>query len=253
MSSLTHEVTSEVAYDLMHDHLDTILALLEGPLPRDEVARRVGSDKVLDRMVRYGLITANNNQLHAVSTVYHKLRQESMMSFLEHYILPSMTAGVDGGEFSNGAGFSNVGTRYLKLSPTGARALRGGRVQDLFNRLIAVSDQPSDGVLYRLTVMVVGTTHVESEELEDGEQALRHLKGASIQRATESERDLAVLSQYVFLADNRRFAAALEAVDDFLKSFESERASSPEEASYHLTVASHWRCTTPAASNESTQ
>lgn len=245
MSSLTHEVTSEVAYDLMHDHLDTILALLEGPLPRQEVAQRLGSDKVLDRMVRYGLVEANGNELHAVSTVYHKLRQESMTSFLEHYVLPSMTAGI------NDDGFANVGTRYLNLGPDAARALRDGRVQDLFNRLIAVSDQPSEGVLSRLTVMVVGTTHVDPEVLDDDEQALRHLKQASIQRATKEERDLAVLSQYVFLADNRRFAASLEAVDDFLNSFDSEHASSPEEASYHLTVASHWRCATPAASNES--
>ena len=42
------EVKSEVAYDLMHEHLDTILALLDRPLSRDEVLARVGSPTTLD-------------------------------------------------------------------------------------------------------------------------------------------------------------------------------------------------------------
>jgi hypothetical protein len=242
MNALTFDVKSEVAYDLMHDHLDTILALLESPLPRAEVIGRVGSEAVLDRMLRYGLLTSEGDALRAVADVYHQLRQEGMMSFLEHYVLPSLTAGVDGN------GFASIETRHLNLDANAARALRETNVQELFNRLTVVSEEPAIGALARMTVMVIGTSNVLPEQLDDGDQALHHLKQAAKQRSTENERDLAVLSQYVFLADNKRYTAALGAVDEFLAQFESKRAGSVE-ATYHLTVATHWRSATPAATD----
>ena len=162
------------------------------------------------------------------------------MTFLEHYVLPSLTAGVDGN------GFASIETRHLNLDAGAARTLRHDRVQELFNRLTAVSEQPAEGALARMTVMVIGTSNVQPEPNDDGDQALYHLKEAAIQRATDDEKDLAVLSQYVFLADNKRYVAALETVNEFLAQFENERAGSVE-ATYHLTVASHWRSATPAA------
>jgi hypothetical protein len=246
MSALTFDVKSEVAYDLMHDHLDTILALLESPLPRAEVIGRVGSEAVLERMLRTGLLTNEGEALRAVADVYHQLRQEGMMSFLEHYVLPSLTAGVDGN------GFASIETRHLNLDVAGARNLRHDRVQALFNRLTAVSEQPASGALARMTVMVIGTSNVQPEPLDNGDQALHHLKEAATQRATDDEKDLAVLSQYVFLADNKRYVAALNTVNAFLAQFDNERAGSVE-ATYHLTVATHWQSATPAATTSREQ
>jgi hypothetical protein len=246
MSALTFDVQSEVAYDLMHDHLDTILTLLESPLPRTEVIGRVGSEAVLDRMVRFGLLTERGEALGAVADVYHQLRQEGMMSFLEHYVLPSLTAGVDGN------GFAAIETRHLSLDASAARALRAGRVQSLFDHLTRVSEQPADGPLARMTILVIGTSRVLPDPVDNGDQALCHLKEAAMQRATDGERDLAVLSQYVCLADNQRYVSALGAVDGFLAQFDHERAGSVE-ATYHLTVASHWRSATPAVGTDREQ
>ena len=234
----TFDVTSEVAYDLMHDHLDTILALLESPLPRAEVIGRVGSATVLERMVDHGLLTREGDALRAAADVYHQLRQEGMMSFLEHYVLPSLTAGV------HGSGFAAVETRYLDLTAGAARALRRGPVQALFDRLTEVSEAPARGALARMTVIVVGTSNVVAGEVDPGDQALLHLEQAALQRATDRDRDLALLSQYVFLADNRRYLAALEAVSPLWAELDRHRAGSVD-ATYHLTVASHWRCATP--------
>jgi hypothetical protein len=243
MSIATHQVTSEVAYDLMHDHLDTILALLEGPLPRHEVQERVGSAVTVDRMLRYGLLEACGADLRAVATVYQQLRQEGMMTFLEHYVLPSLTA-------ADGHGMAGLETRYLTLSPAAVRAVRDGRVQELFDALTRVSEQPAAGQLARMTVLVIGTSSVLRDELDADEQALQHLRAAAMQRATEAEKDAAVLSQFVFLADVERFRAALGAIDDFLRAFDDERASSNVEATYHLTVASHWRVGPPAGNGQ---
>ena len=206
------EIDGEVAHDLVHDHLDTILALLDRPLARDEVLARVGSKQALDRLVRYGLIAEQGTDLRAKASVYHELRQEGMMSFLEHYVLPGLTRKDSGNDVSS------LCTRYLTIDDATARRMRTGRVQNLFNELTAVSDEPTDSVKTRLTVMVIGTSRVVREELDDESQALCHLHEAAIQRATPAEKDLAVLSQYVFLADKSRFATASAVVHEFVQS-----------------------------------
>ncbi len=242
MTLATHQVTSEIAYDLMHEHLDTILALLQGPLPEAQVVEQLGSRRTLERLVRHGLVTGDGGELRAVASVYHQMRQEGMLSFLEHYVLPDLTAGIDGD------GLAEVQTCYLRLTPAAMTALRGGRVQRLFDALTRISDQPARGALARATTMVFGTSRVSAEPLEPGEQALTHLRHAASQRATPAERDLAVLSQYVFLADHDRLLLARSAIADFVASFASESASSNQEANYHLTVASHWRLRVAAES-----
>ena len=239
------EITSEVAYDLFLEHEDTLLALLEHPLSREEVARRVGSARMVDRLLRSGLVAAEGCDLKAGANVYHQLRQEGMMTFLEHYVLPSLTPGI---------GFATLSPRYLTIDEGTQRGLRTGRVQRLFDELTTVSEAPADGPLSRFTVMVIGTSRILREEaddtcgdsaIDDEAQALEHLRQAAVQRATAAEKDVAVLSQYFFLADTRRFSAASAVVDRFVQSLETERASSVKEATYHLTVATHWRSATP--------
>jgi hypothetical protein len=233
------EVENEVAYDLMVTHLDTILALLDRPLPRQEVLARVGSPKVLDRLLRHGLIANAGGDVTAVASVYHQLRQEGMMTFLEHFVLPALTAD------DRNDGFATLSPRYLTIDDGTQRGLRTGRVQRLFDQLTRVSEAPARGPLCRLTVMVLGTSRVLREEVDEQEQALSHLRQAAIQRATPAEKDVALLSQYVFLADTDRLTAASAVVDRFVQSLEAERASSINEATYHLTVLTHWRSATP--------
>jgi hypothetical protein len=239
-----HQVTSEIAYDLMQDHLDTILALLDRPLPRNEVVERLGSPIVLDRLLRHGLVRAEGDTLSAVASVYKKTRQEGMVSFLEHYVLPSLTASI------HDDGFATLENRTLSLSPAAMRALRSGRVQGLFDAFY--SDRPERGVASRFTVMVVGTSRVLRDPLDAGNAALSHLQQASLQRSTAGEEDLGVITMYVGLADSERYTSALAAIERFLSAFGPESAPL-DRANYHLTVASHWRSASASAADGTTR
>ncbi|MBI5510480.1 MAG: hypothetical protein HY903_17115 [Deltaproteobacteria bacterium] len=240
--SAVHQVNSEIAYDLMHEHLDTILTLLERSVPKDEIVRQVGSAATVDRMLRCGLVAKDGDALKAVANVYHQLRQEGMVSFLEHYVLPTLV-----GETAAGAA-ALLKTCSLAIDQTRAAGLRAGEVQRLFDALTQVSNTPATGPTARLTVMVFGTSRrldAGDDGQDDLDLALRHLQQAALQRAKPDERGLAVLSQYVFLADLARQRAASAVVEDFVRSLEPERASSIKEATYHLTVATHWASASP--------
>lgn len=237
MTSPAHEVTSELAHDLLHDHFDLILALLDAPLQRAEVLARLGSSAVLDRMLRCGLVVAQGESLTAVARVYRKLRQDTMMTSLEEHVLPAVMAGA-GNDAS-----ATLATRWLKLQAPAMRALRSSAAQAFFDELTEVSEQPADGALYRLNVAVIGTSRLVRTEADEGELALAHLRQAALQRTDSGERELALVSEYILLADSSRYQAALEASERFLKVVD-EHACSAAEATYHLSVASHWRCTT---------
>ncbi len=228
------KVTSEIAYDLLQDHLDTVLAVLHQPLSREEVVDRLGSENELQRMLRHGLFQADGGSVRAVAGVVHQLRQEGMLTFLNRYVLPALTASL-----TPQAAGSELACRYLSLPADTLPTLRDGAVQSLWQELGVVSEQPTSGPVRRLTVLVVGTSDVERQDLPDAEAALLHTKRACAQRARPGERALAVLSQLDFLADGARLVAATEAVQRFLERFDSN-ASSSEAANYHLTVAWHW-------------
>ncbi len=238
-----HEVTSEVAYDLLQDHLETILALLDRPLTRDELLDRIGSEAVLARLLRQGLITEEGNSFHAVASIYSQMRQEGMISFLERYILPSLAASI-----GEDAGFAALENLQLDLTPEQMAGLRDGQVQGLINELADITDRPANGVVSKLTVLVVGTSRLlpsaEHATLDDGDRALRMLKNACLQRSTPEERELALLTQVDGLVDNDRYAAATDSLRDFTRRIAEQSASSAEAATYHLTVASHWRSAT---------
>jgi len=233
-SGSTHQITSEIAYDLMQDHMDTILTLLDKPLEREAVLERVGT-KVVDRLLKHGLIVEQAGSLHAVSDIYHQLRQEGMMTFLERYVLPGLTAG------AQDDGFAQLENRHLTLTPEAMRQLRAGRVQTLFARIAEISDQPAVGVVSRLSILVVGTSHMVSEDMDASDRAMRYLQHASLQRADASHRDIAILSQLDMLADSARYGATLTAMNEFFEDFSGEHTDSLDEANYHLTIASHWR------------
>lgn len=235
----TLEVKSEVAYDLVQDHFETILALLDRPMPRGELVSRLGEESTLQRLLRHGLLVADGELYRAASNVYQQVRQEGMMTFLSRYVLPALTRSVD-----DDGGFAGLATRRLALSAAAMSGLRSGRVHELFAELGDISDTPALGPTGRLSVLVVGTSDVTTEAGDEAETALRHLQRAARQRANPTEKSLAILTQGDFMADAGRYQAACEAVERFLTRLEGERAAGAE-ATYHLTVAHHWQ--TPRA------
>ncbi|MEM6532364.1 MAG: hypothetical protein AAF654_07060 [Myxococcota bacterium] len=223
-----HAVENEVAYDLLQDHLELILTLIDSPLPRSEVERRAGSTKTVDRLLRYGLIRAQEGCMEAVASTYSQVRQDGMVSFLERYVLPSLAAGPH----------AELRNLPLFLEDSEQRELLPGPVQQLFEECSAAADLPLNQNGARLSVLVVGTDEVQSDELDPGESALRHLRNASKKRAAAATRDRAVVSQFDCIADLGRCTAVEAAVGRFIDELPVVSAS---EGNYQLTVASHWR------------
>ncbi|MEO1481025.1 MAG: hypothetical protein AAFU77_02885 [Myxococcota bacterium] len=227
-----HAVESEIAYDLLQDHLDLILTLIDAPLPREEVDRRAGSTKTVERMLRYGLIRARGTVVEAVSSTYSQIRQDGMVSFLERYVLPSLASG----------DHANLQNLLLFLDDAGQRSLLPGPVQRFFEECSELADAPLQGPRARLSVLVIGADKVQDPELEAGESALRHLRCASIKRSTANTRDRAIVSQFDCVADLGRFTSIQAATERFTQSFAPVEA---DQANYQLTVASHWRVSAP--------
>lgn len=234
MNTPVHSINSEIAYDLLQDNIGVVLALIDRPMARHDVISLAGDEKVVTRLEKYGLIRAEDDRMVAVSSTYQQVRQEGMLSFLERYVLPSLSASATPDVTTS------LQTRYLFLPDELRFGWVPGPAQDFLEQLSKASDLPAKGATARLSVLVVGTSEVHADELDTSDQALVHLRSASMLRARSETRDGAVLSQFDCLADAGRLQATRALSDSFLERFEEHR-SSPEDANFHLTVASHWR------------
>lgn len=234
MSAPLARVENEIAYDLLQDHLELILRLIESPLSRDEVVHYAGSEKSVERLERYGLIRATSRGMEAVSSTYQQMRQDGMVSFLERYVLPSLTVR------AHASRTTDLLNHYLFLSDRERDEMLRGPVQSFFEELSELSDAPMSGEPARLSVLVVGANQVQDHELDLGDAALLHLRTASMLRAASATRDHAVVSQFDCMADLGRFDAISASMHRFMDRF-SPQTSAANEATYQLIVASHWR------------
>ena len=236
-------VESELAYDLLQDHTELVLALLERPMPKGEVIEMLGSEIPLKRLLKHGLVSQEGHTIYAVAEAYTQLRQEGMVTFLERYILPSLSAGLSVESDVDAGGIANVWSVPLKLSEKDLDTVRPDNIDDFFNELLKASDLPAQGTLSRLSVLVIGTSKEIDADLSKEDAILKQLKCASIQRSIADEKHLAILSQFDCLADSTRFEAARDVVQQLVNKVDVSKASTHSEANYHLTVATHWRCT----------
>lgn len=236
-------VESELAYDLLQDHTELVLALLERPMPTGEVIEMLGSETPLKRLLKHGLVSQEGNTIYAVAEAYTQLRQEGMVTFLERYILPSLSAGLSVESDVDAGGIANVWSVPLKLSEKDLETVRADNIDDFFNELLQASDLPAQGMLSRLSVLVIGTSKEIDADLAKEDAILKQLKCASIQRSMADEKHLAILSQFDCLADSTRFEAARDVVQKLVDKVDVQKAATASEANYHLTVATHWRCT----------
>ena len=85
-------VKSEIAYDLIQDHLDVLLKVLEAPLSRESATELFGDEVTLARFVKHGLLKYDDNGLITGTTEgIRQSRREGMMTFLERYIVPALS------------------------------------------------------------------------------------------------------------------------------------------------------------------
>ena len=212
-------------------------------MSREDVVEKLGQEKTLERLLKHGLVTTENNTIHAVAEAYLQARQEGMVSFLERYILPALSAGLATQTGADTDGLAQVWSHALKMPANTLASIRGDFMNDFFDNLLQASDLPAKGPLSRLSVLIIGTSRPLSGPLNSEDAILEQLKLASLQRAVPEERDFAILSQFDCLADTDRFEAAREVITSLSKSVDGRTAPAAEEANYHLTVAIHWRCT----------
>lgn len=231
-------VENEIAYDLLQDNLELILRLIESPLPRAAVVEQVGSERAVARLERYGLIRATSRGMEAVSSTYQQMRQEGMVSFLDRYVLPSLSA------TAHASPTTHLLDRFLDLEPSARADLLRGPVQRFFEELSAAADAPLRDPGARLSVLVIGADEVGDDALDSVDAALLHLQSASRLRAASETRDRAVLSQFDCIADHGRFEAIVERMGRFIDALAPESVP-PERANYRLMVASHWRIADP--------
>ncbi len=225
-------VENEVAYDLLQDNLELILRLIENPLPRDAVVGFAGSERTVERLERYGLIRATPGGVRAVSSTYQQMRQEGMVSFLERYVLPSLTASAQP--------TTRLMNDTLLLAPEERDGMLAGPVQSFFEDLSSLADAPLQDPGARLSVLVIGASEVRRDELDPADQALLHLQTASRLRSSRETRNEAVVSQFDCIADRRRFETLTNRTNRFMDEL-STKSCPPERATYQLMVASHWR------------
>ena len=81
-----------------------------------------------------------------------------MVTFLERYILPSLSAGLSVESDVDAGGIANVWSVPLKLSEKDLETVRPDNIDDFFNELLEASDLPAQGLLSRLSVLVIGTS-----------------------------------------------------------------------------------------------
>src|SRR5262249_55953669 len=153
-------------------------------LARAEKTPAGAVEKQLGRLVRAGLLRAEDGSYEAVATAIRQTRQEGMVTFLSRYFLPLLTSMAE----EPGQGF--VVQMDLSL-PAGEQAgLRDGAIQSLLMELAAISDEPSDEHV-PCTAVVVGTSDVPGV-MEPGDRLLETTRRAARQRSTPDQRERAV-------------------------------------------------------------
>lgn len=237
-----HKITSEIAYDLFQEHMEVLLALDE-PSPREQVIERVGSEKTLKRLLKHGLLCENGEGVRAASSRFRQLRQEGWISFLDRYVLPTLAKpdSDDDGSFATLVNLKlSLSIEKMRSFSAQANGMAEGNVQACIAELVRLGDVPAQSQAHRYTVLLVGTSNLLPEDLDDSDAALKHLQQACMQRSNASERELAFVTQFDSVADSTCYGAAVTAIDAFIESLAPVRANAGE-ASYHLTIATHWR------------
>ena len=238
-------VDSEIVYDLIQDHLDVLLSLLEGPKSREATIELLGSENTLNRFIRHGLLSCSDDgEIQATTEGIRQSRQEGMMTFLERYILPALSSGLDAQANQDINVIAKVWSRSFQLPLGLIERCREDYVQPLLEKLLEISNQPSTGEASRMSLMVIASTQgplrLENEEVD----LLQLAKAASLQRSKAEERARAILTQLDAIMDPQRLEKSIETIESWLSRVDKEFAPGQKEAvqePYCIALAVHWR------------
>lgn len=238
-------VDSEIVYDLIQDHLDVLLKLLEGPKSRNAAIELLGSESTLNRFIKHGLLVAcDNGDIQATSEGIRQSRQEGMMSFLERFIIPDLASGLDAQASEDINVIAKVWNRTFTLPLEVVERFREERVQPLLEDLLAISNLPSTGDSARMSLMVIASTESPNDLGDSDLDLLQLAKSASLQRSNSTSRDRAILTQLDAIMDPQRLEKSIETIQSWLSRVDKEfepRQKEAEQEPYCIALAVHWR------------
>ena len=246
-------IDSEVVYDLIQDHLDVLLTLLEGPKSREAAVELLGGEATLRRFISHGLLKCNDNgDVLATSEGIRQSRQEGMMSFLERYIVPALASGLDPQATEDINLIAKAWNRQLSLPLEIIEGFREHEIQPLLEELLDISNQPSTGEAARMSLMVIASTEGSSDVENDDIDLLQLAKSASLQRSKSGLRDRAILTQLDAIMDPQRLEKSIETIETWLSRVDKKVGASQkvtEQEPYCIALAVHWRRPQTVAEN----
>ena len=238
-------VDSEIVYDLIQDHLDVLLGLLEAPKSRQATIELLGSEATLNRFIKHGLLSScEDGSVQATTEGIRQSRQEGMMSFLERYIVPALASGLDAQATEDINVIAKVWNRSFSLPIELIEDCRETLVQPLLEELLEISNLPSTGESSRMSLMVIASTDSSVETVDSEVDLLQLAKAASLQRSNPDSRARAILTQLDAIMDPQRLEKSIETIESWLsrvdKEFEPRQKDSKQEP-YCIALAVHWR------------
>ena len=238
-------VDSEIVYDLIQDHLDVLLTLLEGPKPRQATVELLGGEATLNRFIKHGLLsTCEDGRIQATTEGIRQSRQEGMMSFLERYIVPALASGLDAQATDDINVIAKVWSRTFCLPVKVIESCREELVQPLLEDLLAISNLPSTGESSRMSLMVIASTTGPESVVDTEIDLLQLAKSASLQRSNPESRARAILTQLDAIMDPQRLEKSIETIESWLARVDKEftpRQKETKQEPYCIALAVHWR------------
>ena len=238
-------VESEIAYDLIQDHLDVLLKVLEAPLSRESATELFGDEVTLARFVKHGLLKYDDNgQITGTTEGIRQSRREGMMTFLERYIVPALASGLGAQEHEDINSITKVWERQLHLPVSVIERVRESDVQPLLEKLLEISNQPGSGETARMSCMVIASTNGPEDHDSNDIDLMQLAKSASLQRSQPQHQARAILTQLDAIMDPQRLEKSLETIESWLaqldKKFERVEKEALQEP-YCIALVVHWR------------
>ena len=205
----------EVAWDLLRDEWDLLLAIGTGPTSLEVIASRVGGAAAslqlrVERLTRHGLLSQTPEGWGLVSIVYE--RQEAMSSYLRELVLDRVAKG--GAEPIEMALCEGMGAA-TQLSEVHREA-----DATVLRQVVEIASMPEPDDAERFIVVFASTTLAVGTMGPTQARVMDTLRGAALQRSRGEDEGLARM----WLAEMRVAPSAAMWIGELLASFVGQRA-----------------------------
>ncbi len=232
-SPVPPRVRDELAWELVRDEWELLLAVGSGPTSVDEAASALEVDKLsigkrLQRLLNHGLIAQVAGETEAFQLVpaFYE-RREGMSSYLKDLVLRRIQAGV---------AQPIAGRAITRIPPELMSDLIARAERDLFPKIVELANQPESPRSERFSVFFAGASSFDgaaSREAFARDAAFRDKLLAVLRSAaTARSLDPGTRSAYLWVAEMRTDPEVATEIGDllerFTETFETHTASNHE-------------------------